>query len=186
MKKIILMLALTLFILTGCSAETNYIEVETVQVDMSVYEKMPVAGHQFLKTTPQEVLRLIEEGGSAVVYYGYSDCPFCNKATSVINDAAKELDMTVLYVDVHPEIDPGDEFYVAMDDTTIALSEFLSLDEAGEPEFYVPNVFVIKNGEILGNHVALTDNYSGVGVSLTLKQYNELLNIYKGLMKKLD
>jgi thiol-disulfide isomerase/thioredoxin len=186
MKKILLILALTLVLLTGCSAETNYIEVETVQVDMSGYENMPVVGHQFLKTTPQEVLRLIEEGGSAVVYYGYSTCPFCNKATPVINDAAKELDMTILYVDVHPEIDPGDEFYEAMDDTTLALSEFLSLDEDGEPEFYVPNVFVIKNGEILGNHVALTDSYAGGGLSLTINQYNELLNIYKGLMKKLD
>jgi predicted bacteriocin transport accessory protein len=198
MKKILLILALTLVLLTGCSAETNYTEVETVQVDMSGYENMPVVGHQFLKTTPQEVLKLIEEGGSAVVYYGYSTCPFCNKATSVINDAAKELDMNVLYVDVHPEITNDesyldeyyDEFYYdfdkAMDDTTIAFSKFLSLDEDGEPEFYVPNVLVIKNGKVLGNHVALVDSYAGGGLTLTINQYNELLNIYKGLMKKLD
>ena len=131
MKKILILLGLTLVLLTACSEKTNYIEVETTEVNMSGYENMPVTGHNFLQTTPQEILRLIEDGGSAVVYYGYDSCPFCNKATSVINDAAKELDITVLYVNVHPDEDPGDEYYDAMDETTLALADFLSVDEEG-------------------------------------------------------
>ena len=188
MKRLLIVLTALLLTLTACSSdeEAVYIDVETSVVDMSGYANMPVVGHNFVGVSPQEVLRIIEEGGSGAVFYGYSTCPFCHQAAYVLNNAAKEKDMTIYYVNVHPSDDPGDDFYDAMDETTTVLADFLSKDEDGEPEFYVPNLFIIKNGKILGNHVSLVDSYPGGGVSLTMAEENELFNIYTDLLDKLD
>ena len=195
--KILGIMLASLILLAGCSNSSeetpvasstttviNDVTINSTMVDMSDYEDMPVAGHQFEAITPSEFVRVMEAGVSGYFYFGYHSCPFCNKATSVLNEAAADEDVTIYYINVYPDEEP-ENFDEDMDAVLNALSDVLDKDESGNPEFYVPHLFVIENGEVIDQHVSLVDSYQGSGADLTTAQHNELVGIYKDMIEEL-
>lgn len=183
MKKIIAILSV-LLILSGCTSNTygpityeNKVELVSSDVDMSAYPTMQTTGHAFKKVSMEEANRIYSEGGTAVIFYGYPTCGFCTKAVPVINESALEMNVTVYYVDVSKNDDKQ-----AYADFQKLAENFLTIED-GQAELYVPNVFVVKNGVILDNQLALTVDFKGG--ALTDKQHAELKEIYQSMFKKL-
>lgn len=183
MRKLGILLSLIL-ILSGCSSTTHEVvdytptELESYNVDMSVYPNMPVIGHAFKKVTMAEANRIYAEDGTAVLFYGYTSCGFCTKAVTVLNDAAMEMGVEIYYIDVSQTDD------TAYNELISHVKEHLTQDDTGEYLFYVPLVYVVVDGEVVGEHLSLTDDYSGG--SLTDAQYDTLKEAYQSIFEKLN
>lgn len=196
MKKI-LTLVLTAFLLFGCSttptggssakekidvSTLNILDLNTTDADMSGYTLLTDTKHVYKKITLEESIRLFEEKGSGVIYYGYNSCPFCQQAVPVLNNAAREEGLDIYYVDVMSDEGNSEEAYNTLVDH---IKDFL-IKEEGEPVFYVPQVFVIKDGEIVGDHLSLIESYDiSLGKDMDESQRNELKKIYIDMMNKL-
>ncbi|MEF9919477.1 hypothetical protein [Anaerorhabdus sp.] len=197
MKKI-LTLVLTAFLLFGCSATPaenggsnkekidvstlNILDLEQKDADMSGYTLLTDTKHVFKEITLKESIRLFEEKGSGIVYYGYVGCPFCQQAVPVLNNAARQEGLDIYYVDVTSSEGNSEE------DANL-LIEYIKdhlLEEEGEPIFYVPQVFVVKDGVIVGDHLSLVEDYDiSLGKDMNETQRNELKKIYLDMINKL-
>ena len=154
MKKLLILILV--FLMAGCSAKPDLsYEVESFPVDMSGYDGVTSVDHNFVGVRCEEVFRAIQEKGSAVFYLGYKDCPHCQKCVKHLNKVAKELGVTVCYIDAKSKTYPlTDEL---MDDLIVALYEVLRKDEDGEKALYTPHVFTIINGKVSGSQISMTE-----------------------------
>lgn len=184
MKKIGLTL-LALFTLMGCTESkkssvdaieyNNSVEISAQKADMSGYVLLEDKNHVFLETSAGEINRLFSEKGSAVVYLGYTNCPWCNRALPILNDIAKESKISIYYLDVY-----GDK--------TEGIDEMINVHLApalGSDGLYVPFVMAIKDGVVVGSHVAMVDSYNDASKTPTDEQIQELKDIYYELFSKL-
>lgn len=190
-KKYLALLTLilsSLLILSGCSSEdktpAHYLaDLKSVPADMSGYTAFTKAVHQYRKLTMKEANRIFAEGGSGVLYYGYETCPWCNQIVPVLNEVAEEFGQTVYYVDMHNQDGNDEEIYNQFIEY---VKEHLQKDEDGEPVLFVPQVFVVKNGKIVAEHLSAVDSYSPSQGNLNASQKKELKKIYTKMLKKLE
>lgn len=112
---------------------------------------------------------------SAILFYGFNDCPYCTAAKPVLgavsynnNDA-----VSIYYVDVaREERVEGNSTY---DLTVEHFREFLKSDK-----MYVPYVAFIKEGRILGCWTGTVDSHD-LSKGLTSAETYQLYGIYTGL-----
>ena len=181
MKKI-LMFFLCLCMAAGCSAG-NDVVLDTKEADMSPYIWIMGDTADFQQTTWNEAIRLFKEKGTGVIYYGYIDCVYCQRAVPQLNEAAKENDAVIYYIDVHGENQPNeDEFNELME----LIDETLDHDENGEPIFFVPFVIGVRNGKIRGWHTSLVDGFSpsDANEQMSEEQQARLRSIYSDIISK--
>lgn len=196
MKKLLVLL-LSVSLLAGCTAKINQdttnsiekIDVSTLNIldlnattaDMSDYTLLTDTQHVFKQITMEESLRLFDEKGSGVLFYGYKQCGFCQQAVPVLNNAARQMGVDVYYVDVKSQEGNSSEIFEQL----INRVEDHLAEENGQKMFYVPQIFVIKDGEIVGEHLSLIDSYDINSGDMNEKQRNDLKKIYVQEIDKL-
>lgn len=196
MGKLLLSL-LCFFMLSACSTEVKpdfkeydvpegeqkIIELMSVSVDMTEYQDFTDENHVFMRTTMKESFRLLDEQASGILYFGYSTCPYCLKVVPILNDLAKKYGQMVYYIDVFNTQDP-----ISDADIERYLKDYADVleKEDGEPVFYVPQVFVIVNGQIIDGHTGAVDSYDPSTQSeLTSDQRKELTLILESMIRVL-
>ena len=205
MKK--LYISLLAVMLAGCSAagvsasavsssaeeEESGLILNTKELDMDGYWWLDDDDPAFIQISFTESFRLFEEGGTGMLVYSYPDCPYCNRAVPVLNEAAKEKGIKVYYVDVYePEMTTDtteEQFYedlYHLYDLLDPILEKMTNETTGEiePAFYVPEVVAIKDGEIVGHHCSLTDDFvlEDSETQMTDEQRQELKDDYLRLI----
>lgn len=189
MKKILAVLMSAVIVLTGCAKKaekltiTNPVELNYEPAIMTVYDWIGENIADFREITFAESIRMFEEKGSGILYYGYNDCPFCERAVPMLNEAALETEIPVYYIDIYgPEQPSRDQF-----DTLLEyIDETLIEQEDGSKGFFVPLIIGVKNGEITGSHVALVSGFSIEDETSQMndEQKQELKNIYLDIIRK--
>ncbi len=193
MKKL-LTAALALIMVTACtggkpSSETvdetvtitNTVELESTESDMSGYVWLDTTEKNVFQTISlKDSVRIFKEGGSAILYYGKVDCPWCQRAVPLLSQAAIIRDVTVYYVDVSQKVEKAD-----YDELVTYIESTFQLNN-GKPSFFVPEVIAVKNGQIVDSHVSLVESFTLTSDEdmLTEEQSAELLEIYKTMIKK--
>jgi len=163
MKKLLIILLLTLS-LAACAKKEEIpvpeypYEIVSDRVDMSGYEGVSSTDHNFRLTKTAELFHTIDEKSSGIFFLGMHGCNCCQRVCRYINDVAKELGVTVYYIDVHNPDDPLTEKDV-QDKLVDYLYEILGTGEDGEKTLLTPQVFSIVNGEFYGSQICY-DNYS--------------------------
>ncbi len=165
--------------------------------DMSGYKFLSDANPAFLEVTMEESLRLVEEGGTGLVFYSYEDCPWCNRAIPILNQAAKEEGVQIFYVDIY-----ADEFEAKSKEEQEAIInrlytemepalEHKTDEDTGKTSvvLQVPLLAAVKDGSIIGHHLGVTDDFELDQDNLdefqvTEDQKNELLAIYEQLIEE--
>lgn len=105
------------------------------------------ADNRFVYATSEEVLSIFESG-TGLVYLGFEECPWCQKISTRLDEAAKEEGLDKIhYLDIRSDRQSGSEAYEKLVEV---LSQYLETDENGEPRIYVPDVTAVKDGEIVG------------------------------------
>ena len=183
---------LSLSLLAGCAASqtvsepeeetgiviTNNANIMAVKADLSGYQWLEEDnGEVFLETSMREAMKMFTENGSGILYFGYVGCPWCERAIPVLYEAALESGVNVYYVDVHnTDVNSLDDYYALEP----YIQEVFELDSDGEPVFKVPEVIGVKNGEIVGHHLALVSGFKidSADVQMNDEQKAELKNDY--------
>lgn len=182
MKRFLKYLILFVLILTGCTDEK--IISEDTKTFKEEYESLNNSGIEVNINEEDidilnfnEVKSLLTEG-SGVVYFGFPSCPWCRNIVPILLDVLEDNNETLNYVNVR---NLSSEDYNSLKEMLI---DYLTNDKEGVPTFYVPDVYFIKEGKIVGNHLGSVKTQSNPYVSLDINQKEELYNIYNELLKK--
>ena len=157
--------------------------------------------------TAEEIVTKIENKETFVVYFGFSDCPWCRSVVEELIHVAKDLNVEKLYyVDVKElrdvkELDEdnnvitskeGDKHYMellnkldsVLDDYTLTDKDGNEIS-AGEKRIYAPNVVGVAKGiptELeTGESEKLTNPYDELTDEMRKETYNKLKCVFKCL-----
>jgi len=200
MKKIIL--CLIILLLCGCSSnqkdslkfKEEYEKLNDVEkMDGSYYIKMDIPKDNPVKySNYEEIMSILDKTG--VIYFGFSECPWCRTAVPILLEALKEKNIkTLYYYNVLNERDrkelidgeivvkkQGTEnYYNLVEKMYHFLPEYEGLNDETIKRIYFPTVVFVKNGEIVGLHVSTISSQTDVNVPLTSEQKEQLKSIYK-------
>ena len=196
MKKILTCL-LAVVLLAGCFNKTegkknassdtltitNKVSLTSTKADMKGYKWIRNDVADFQLITLKESLRMFEEGGTGILYYGYDECAWCNRAVPELNEVAKELNLTIYYVDASAKVEK-DDYKKLLE----YIDPVLKVNSSGEKGFYVPAVIGVKNGKLVDYHVSLLDSFElskdDPDKQLSDAQKQELQDIYRKIAKE--
>lgn len=185
MKKILIILLL-MFILCSCKGreevtEVNYTyDIISSNVDMSAYEGVSSTNHNFRLITVSELFNTIDQESSGIFYLGRANCGCCQRVCRYIDEVARELDVTVYYIDVYNENEPLTEKEV-QDQLFEYLFEILGKDENGNKTLLTPHLFSVINGKFYKDEICF-DNLQ-LDPDPTKEQVEKLKNVYREIMK---
>ena len=191
MKKLLYVCAAAL-VLAGCGKKEeeetglvihNAVEPVSVAADMSGYQWLNDEEPPFLEITPDECMRFFDEGGTGLLYFGRSNCPYCQRAVPELDVVLNEYGLSVYYIDV----DLSKLTYEKYEELLPYLDAALAESESGEKNFLIPDIIAVKEGKIIGNHISLVDDFefSSGDAQLTDAQKETLRGIYRDLIVSL-
>jgi thiol-disulfide isomerase/thioredoxin len=189
MKRLWLILTvLCMVCLAGCRRQYVFDnDLVKTEADMSGYVYLKDPSPVFDLVSIDESYRLFEEEQAGVIFYSRVSCPFCNAAVPVLNDAAKELGVRIMYTDIE---DP--EFmklsWQERDEKVFHLMELidsiLKTDDSGEKAFFIPLLIAVKNGKIMDSYVSVSEGVNTENFEETPKENIEhLKELYKRVIK---
>ena len=160
--------------------------------------------------TAEEIIKKIDNKETFVVYFGFSDCPWCRSVIEELIHVAQDLKVEkVYYVDVKElrdvkELDEnnnvvtskeGDEHYKKLLEQLDSVSDDYTLTDkdgnevsAGEKRIYAPNVVGVANGKPTeletGESEKLINPYDELTDEMRTETYNKLKCVFKCLEEK--
>ena len=112
------------------------------------YNQVPV-DNVFNYATAKEAIELFNEK-QAVIFFGFKDCKWCQSYAPILDEYAKENKIdTIYYVDIKEDRANNTEEYQML---VKLLDKYLSKDDEGNKRIYVPNVYFVKDGKIVGHN----------------------------------
>ncbi len=165
--------------LNGKTNENSKKKYRTVKIDSK---------NKIVYSSAKEVLKMMEEKKSFVVYFGFDSCPWCRSVVENVSKISKELDEDIYYVDVKeirdvyelddenkPELTKeGDKNYLKLiKKLDSVLKEYtLTTDDdnevkVGEKRIYAPNIVSIIDGSAKELTTGLSDKQTDGYMTLT-------------------
>jgi len=180
----LMLAAVCIIMLAGCSRTikiTNSVDLNYTDAQMDQYTWIGSEIGDFRKITMKEALRLFDEQGSGILYFGYVGCPWCERAVPVLNEAVRETNVTVWYVSTKDTFESS-----VLDTLKEDLYDALPVDSDGNRGFYVPMVVGVKKGKVTGHHTSLVDGFEIKSSSdqMTDEQKTQLKNLYLDIIKR--
>lgn len=214
MKKIILVMVLVMsLMLTGCEKEPkvdNNKENEVAIKFKNEYESyngkensngvkyrsvnIP-SDNPFVYATAEEIVKMVEDKKTFVVYFGFSTCPWCRSILPTLINVSKDLNIDkIYYVDIYdirdtytlntknkPELTKeGSTGYMALLDTFKSVLSDYTLTtknnktvKVGEKRIYAPNVISVVDGEIKDLTTGISSKQTDAYMELTEEMLNE-------------
>ncbi len=153
-KKIIVV---CMVLLCGCTKTTTH------KSDMSGYEGFTDENHVFYDMTVKDMISKMNQKDTFVVYFGFSECPYCIQAMPILNTVAKENNQTIGYINTRK--DSSWESNTDIDDydeVVDIFGEYLEYDDEGKKHLYTPHVFFIKEGNVVYQFEGVSDTLSDI------------------------
>lgn len=172
---------------SGNASNSNALEAYPAS-DMSGYSGLSDYSKEltFVDVTMDDVKSLMDGKRTFVLYAGYANCPWCNALISYLNDAALENGNKIAYLDTRK--DPSWESNVDIDGYDVFVEyfgEYLEPDADNIPHLYVPDVYYVKDGQIVARHEGVTPSLESPSDIMTKDQENELMSALREEFSKL-
>lgn len=160
----------------GIKFKQEYEELNSSSVVVSIDELNPIKYASF-----DEVVEILTNG-TGIVYFGFPACPWCRNVIPVLFEVAKTNNYSTIYYFNPREIrnDDNEQYQKLID----ILNPYL-LEKDGNKVLYVPDIYFVKNGQIVGHHLSTVESQTDPYVSLTTDQKQELVNIFQDLFDKI-
>lgn len=145
-------------------------------------------------------IKEILTGGTGVIYFGFPECPWCRNAVPMLIKAAHNQGLNTIYYfndkdmrDVKKLDDDGNivtekegtkEYYELLNILGDNLGSYEGLNDDTVKRLYFPTVVFVKNGKIIGTHVATVSSQKNPKVVLNEEQQAELISIYEGYISE--
>ena len=144
----------------------------------------------YIFATFEELVTQLELG-TGVIAFGFPDCPRCQNVFPVLERVFKESKMDqhagyrgkILYYDIFDDRDANNERYQIL---VGFLKDFLNADDSGNPRIFVPDIFFVNTGTIIGNHMDTVPSMTDPFASLNNEQTMELTGIYMDLLLEME
>ena len=160
------------------------------------YRKVKIPNdNPFIYKTADEIVQMMDNRETFVVYFGFSTCPWCRSVLSTLIDVAKDNNLDkIYYVDVKDirdtrELDEdgnvitskdGSEgYYKLIDKMSNVLAEYTLTNKdgdsisAGEKRIFAPNVVAVINGVADKLDTGISDKQTDAYMELTDEMKNE-------------
>lgn len=161
----------------GEKFKAEYEALNNENVNINISKNNPIK-----YVTLDEVVDIIQNK-TGVIYFGFPGCPWCRNMIPVLFEAAKNNNIDTIYYFNPRNVKKSDnDEYNKLKEI---LNEYLSEDENGQKVLYVPDVYFIKDGKIVGHHLGTVDSQEDPTISLTEEEKNELLDIFNELFEKI-
>lgn len=216
-RKIIVGLAiLLLLIITGCTYEKKEVMSDALKFKEEyesingkevtgrdkVYRTVDIPkDNPFVYVNADDILTMMDNGESFVVYFGFAKCPWCRSVLPTLIEVSKDLKLDkVYYVDVSEirnvlevnedgdivTVKEGSEGYLALlKKFDNVLEDYILTDEDGEEvetnekRIFAPNVISVVNGKAKELETGVSDNQEDAYMELTDKMKQETYNKFK-------
>lgn len=163
-------------------------------LEMNIDKENPMIYVEF-----DELIDIIKND-TAIIYFGFPECPWCRNAVPVLLDAAKELGIEKIYyynaVSIRDKKSLDEDGNIIIEEEgTKEYKELVELlydylpvyDGLNNDEIkrlYLPTVLFVKNGKVLGLHTSTVESQKDPFTKLNDKQYEELKSIYFDYINK--
>ena len=149
----------------GEKFKAEYEALNNENVNINISKNNPIK-----YVTLDEVFDIIQNK-TGVIYFGFPGCPWCRNMIPVLFEAAKNNNIDTIYYFNPRNVKKSDnDEYNKLKEI---LNEYLSEDENGQKVLYVPDVYFIKDGKIVGHHLGTVDSQADPTISLTEEEKNE-------------
>ena len=185
MKKIIIMLISIL--LVGCTTSNDIARFK---------EEYEALNDENIKVIVDEevVVNYVDEketydfltNGTGIIYFGLANSHECRNVVPSLFEVAKENNLVVNYYDTNRFSSKGDEEIETETFSKIIelLYYHLKEDTEGNKVLFVPDVYYVKDGEIIDHHLGTIDKKEDSTVALNEEEKKKLFDIYHQLINK--
>ena len=141
---ILTIICLSLFIIIG---KTNYQKENHNAIKFSSLYNLVKEDNLYTFSNAFDILNIIN-GRSGVILLGFPKNKYVNRYASILNDAAKELEIEkIYYYDFLSDRDNNNATYETI---VKKLEMYVVVDDEGIQDLMAPTVLIVKNGEIIG------------------------------------
>ena len=162
------------------SPQSSLIPIPSSEEELKEYTNLP--SESMIQVVDFEAAKTLIESGTGVLVFSFPSCPWCQEALPVLNEVATEFGETpVFYLNVR-QLSRG-EAETEYEQLAQLLEPYLETDEDGELVIYVPDVFFIREGEVVGHHLGTTDDHDAHERLMTTEEVDKLKETYLTLFK---
>ena len=163
-------------------------------LEMNIDEDNPIVYVEF-----DELINIIKND-TAIIYFGFPECPWCRNAVPVLLDVANELGIDKIYyynavsirdkkaLDENGNIVVEEEGTEEYKELVELLYDYLpvydGLNDDKIKRLYLPAILSVKKGKIIGLHTSTVNSQKDPFTKLNNKQYEELKSIYFDYINK--
>ncbi len=141
---------------------------------------------RFKDTSMKTALSVFQNKETAVLYFGYPDCPWCKEAMPILGDLAEKNDQQILYVRTRD--DEKELLYTEAEKKELIsyTKDYMQKDEEGKYQLYVPFVVFVKDGEIVNAHVGTVAGHDAHERTMTDEEEKGLHRIYDEMFHEME
>lgn len=194
LKKLVISLFICLG-LTGCSVNVNINPEPSDPIKVNETEKFQKEYSELNSyievnipddtkihyASPKEVLDILTDG-TGIIYFGRPTCPWCRNVIPVLASVCNKYNMVINYYNPGETKEDDIVTYMSIKNE---LSEYLEKGEGGEPTMYLPDIYFVKDGKVVGHKLGSVSSQNDPYTPLTDEQKNELFSIYERYIKEL-
>ena len=119
---------------------------------------------------------------TGIFYFGFPTCPWCRNVVETLLKVGKQENVKIYYMNPREIRTNNSNVYQQL---LKKLSGNLEKNENGQEVLYVPDVYFVKNGKIVGHHIGTVESQTNPYIKIDEKQQKELEKIYIDLIKKM-
>ncbi len=214
MKKVIIIMTIifSLFLLTGCGKtdaqkfKEEYESINNEEIYGNKARELNIdKDNNIVYKTDQEIVDMIKNKETFVVYFGFAKCPWCRSVLPSLLEVSKDLGLDKLYyVDVSEIRDTlevnDDNEVVTTKEGSEAYHELLKLLDsvlddymlegkdgeevnAYEKRIFAPNVVSVVKGEAKEKETGIIDELTDPYMEITSDMKKEIYNRFKCVIK---
>jgi len=141
---IIFMIILSCFFLIYTMTINKYADMSKYKTYSSDMDNM------YINYTVKQLDKDINDKKSRIVYFGFTDCPYCNDLLPILTDINSHFKQEIYYIDTRKN--PDWKSNLDIDDYDLLLThigKYLNKDEDNKLHLYVPTIIFINEGKII-------------------------------------
>lgn len=142
---------------------------------------------EFADLSVMDVKKLIEKKESFVLYLGFANCPWCNILLPQLSEVMLEKDCRIAYIDTRKDPSWSSNLDLADYDVFVEyFGDYLDTDADGKKHLYVPDMFFVKDGEIVQEYAGVLDENISASDVLTDQQKEKLRGLLREAFEKVE
>ena len=159
----------------------------------------------FVYKEAEDIVKMVEEKETFVVYFGFNDCPWCRSVVPTLASVANDLNLdTIYYVnvkDIRDTMKLDDEnkavtdvkgskgYYKLLDTFSSVLADYTLEDqdgnevETGEKRIFAPNIISVIDGKVTKLTEGISEKQTDGYMKLTKQMKNDMKKQVEEVLK---